>query len=162
MAARLRPSPDEPRTRLKQVTLYSPTRVAILDAIAGAPGASASEVARRIGRDPSTIWNHVHVLAQAGLIRPEREGRLLRLYPVSGLTPRERFLARLGPSAPVYDAIRGGVPGRPVPVAHACGITRHAARHHLTRLARLGVLRIVEQRKLVTERVYWIADEEDD
>lgn len=158
MAARLRPTPDEPHTRLKQVSLFSPTRVAILDAVQAEPGLSASETARRIGRDPSTIWNNAHLLVQAGLIRIEREGRRLRIYPTSGLTPEERFLARLGPSAVVYEAIKNGAPGRALPIAHACGITRHAARYHLTRLARLGALRIVEQRKLVTERVYWIVD----
>jgi predicted ArsR family transcriptional regulator len=43
----------------------------------------------------------------------------------------------------VYEAIEQGVPRRPVPIAHALGITRQAARHHPARLARLGAVRAV-------------------
>lgn len=159
MAARIRPMPDEPRTRLKQASIWSPTRLAILDAVQAEPGLSASDAARRIGRDPSTIWNNVRLLTQAGVVRPEREGRRLRLYPVGGVTPEERFRIRLGESAAVYDAVADGVPGRPLPVAHACAITRDAARYHLNRLARMGIFRSVETRRLVTVRSFEIAIE---
>lgn len=154
MAARLRPSPDEPRTRLKQASLWSPTRLSILEAVHAEPGLSVADVARRIERDPSTVWNHLHLLRAATLIRTERDGRQLRVYPANGLSERQPFAARLGASRPVFDAIAGGVPGRPVPIAHACGITRHAARYHLDRLARLGVIKRTERRVLVTQRIY--------
>lgn len=154
MAARLRPQADEPQTRLKQVSLFTPTRVAVLDAVTARPGASLTDIARIIGRHVSTIDTNARLLVQAGLVRTERDGRRIRLYAVGALSERELFLARLGPSAAVYDAIVNGVPGRPVPLAHACRITRHAAQHHLDRLARLGAIRAIETRVLVTQRAY--------
>jgi DNA-binding IclR family transcriptional regulator len=149
---------DEPRTRLKLASLWSPTRLAMLDAVHANPGAWMTDVARAISRHPSVVWTSVHLLLRAGLIRRERDGRSVRLWPVSGHSARDLFLARLGPSAPVYEALASGVPGRPVPLAHACGITRHAARYHLTRLTRLGAIRSVETRVLVTERRYLVVE----
>lgn len=158
MGARFDPTLGEPRTRLKLVSLFTPTRVAMLEAIHAQPGLSASEVARAIGRHPATMWSNVHLLLQSGLVRAERDGRRLCLFPATGLTERQRFLARLGPSAADFLAIEAGTPGRPVPIAHACGITRHAARHHLKRLARLGALRAVETRVLVSETRFVVTD----
>lgn len=160
MAARVRPVAGEPRTRLKQASLWSPTRLAMLDAIRAHPGMCVSDVARATRRHPATMWTNVHLLVSAGLIRAERDGRAVRLYPAGDMSARERFLARLGPSAPVFEAIESRVPGRPVPIAHACRMTRHAARRHLERLARLGAIHRVERRVLVTEYVYRVSDDE--
>lgn len=156
MGARFDATAGEPRTRLKLVTLFTPTRLAMLEAIHARPGLSASEVARAIGRHPATMWSNVHLLLQSELVRSERIGRRLCLFPAAGLSERERFLARLGPSAFVCEAIERGVPGRPVPIAHECGISRHAARSHLSRLARLGLLRTAEQGVFISQRVYII------
>lgn len=158
MAARLRPLADEPHTRLKKASLFTPTRIAVLDAVTARPGASMTDIARIIGHHVSTIDTNARLLVQAGLIRTERDGRRIRLYAVGALSEHELFLARLGPSAVVYDAIVSGVPGRPGPLAHTCGITRHAARDHLGRLARLGAIQSVETRVLVTQSTYRVVD----
>ncbi len=108
MAARLRPTDDEPRTRLKHVGLFTSERVAILDALREAPGVSRSELARRIGRHPSTVDTHVHVLRQAGLVAKERNGRRVALHAI-GYKPsvRERLVARAGEAgAGVLDALK--------------------------------------------------------
>jgi DNA-binding IclR family transcriptional regulator len=123
----------------------------MLDAIRARPGASMSDVARAIGRHPATVWTSVHLLASAGLLWAERDGRAVRLFPSGGLSPRDRLLAKLGSSAAVFEAIERGVPGRPVPIAHACGTTGHAARSHLNRLRRLGALRQIVVEVTVTE-----------
>ena len=42
---------------------------------AGPQGLPAGEIARAIGALPNTLSTHLAILAQAGLIRPRREGR---------------------------------------------------------------------------------------
>lgn len=158
MAARLPPVADEPRTRLKQASLWSPTRLAILDAIHVEPGLCASEVARRIGRDPATVWTHLHLLRQAGLVTSDRVGRRVMLFAPGDVPAEDRLRAHLGAGMPVYDAIERGIPGRPMPIARACGMTRHAARYQLTRLVRLGFLRRVAARVLVTQQKFVVTE----
>ena len=45
---------------------------------AGPEGVPAGEVATRLGAVQNTISSHLKVLAQAGLVRPERDGRVIR------------------------------------------------------------------------------------
>ncbi|MEW9804785.1 ArsR/SmtB family transcription factor [Mesorhizobium sp. ZMM04-5] len=45
---------------------------------AGAGGVPAGEVAARLGAVQNTVSAHLKVLAQAGLVRPERDGRVVR------------------------------------------------------------------------------------
>lgn len=42
---------------------------------AGSDGLAAGEIARQLGTFPNTLSAHLKILAQAGLIRPERDGR---------------------------------------------------------------------------------------
>jgi predicted transcriptional regulator len=68
MAARVRPTDTEPVTRLKQASLWSPTRLAILAHVRAHPGVSYSDVARALGRHPSQIIADAHLLRQAGVL----------------------------------------------------------------------------------------------
>jgi ArsR family transcriptional regulator, arsenate/arsenite/antimonite-responsive transcriptional repressor len=45
---------------------------------AGAEGVPAGEVAVRLGAVQNTFSSHLRVLAQAGLVQPVREGRVIR------------------------------------------------------------------------------------
>ena len=45
---------------------------------AGADGVPAGEIATRLGAVQNTVSAHLKVLAQAGLVRPERDGRVVR------------------------------------------------------------------------------------
>jgi len=45
---------------------------------AGADGVPAGEIAERLGAIQNTVSAHLKVLAQAGLVRPGREGRTVR------------------------------------------------------------------------------------
>lgn len=45
---------------------------------AGQEGVPAGEIATRLGTVQNTMSAHLKVLAQAGLIRPERDGRTIR------------------------------------------------------------------------------------
>ena len=45
---------------------------------AGSQGVPAGEVAAGVGAVQNTVSSHLKVLAQAGLIRPERDGRIIR------------------------------------------------------------------------------------
>ena len=45
---------------------------------AGADGVPAGEIATRLGAVQNTVSAHLKVLAQAGLVRPERDGRTVR------------------------------------------------------------------------------------
>lgn len=127
----------------------------MLELIRASPGLCLSDLARALGVHPSTVDSNVHILTQANLIRKVPDGKRVRLFAAGELSPRDAFLARLGASAFVYEAVARGVPGRPVPLAHALGISRHEARSHLARLAKLGVVEartihvIVEQRRFV-------------
>lgn len=155
----MRPLVDEPASRLKVVSIYSPTRLAILEAARARPGVSLSDVARLIGKHASTIESNVHILHKAGLVRCERDGRRVRLFLAGELSEEQLFRARLGEGAPILEAIRRGVKGRPGAIARELGITRHAACYHLKRLVRLGTLKTVQRRVLVTESRYVVSEE---
>lgn len=159
MAARIRPTPDEPRTRLKQVSLFTPTRVGILDAIRAKPGCSMTDVARAIGRDESTVCTNIRYLREAGLVLVERDGKRAALYLDGHMSERERVLARLGESGPVFEALSRGHPESAASLAHELGLSRNVVRHHLKRLARLGLVRAIEARVLVTRTRYVLKDE---
>lgn len=148
MAARLRPIDGEPQTRLKQVRLLTPTRIAILDAIRESPGISMGDVARAIGRHPSIVHDHLRYLRQARLVLVEPNGRRVALYAEGELSSKERVEARLGPGARVLELVRQGVASTGA-IALELGISRHAARSQLKRLERMGQLRAVEVRVLV-------------
>ena len=60
---------------------------------AGAEGVPAGEVATRLGSVQNTVSSHLKVLTQAGLIRPERDGRIVRY--VADMTGFRDLLAYL-------------------------------------------------------------------
>ena len=60
---------------------------------AGSEGVPAGEVAVRLGAVQNTVSAHLRILAQAGLIRPERDGRLVRY--VADMTGFRDLLAYL-------------------------------------------------------------------
>lgn len=60
---------------------------------AGPGGVPAGEVATRLGAVQNTVSAHLKVLAQAGLIRPERDGRIVRY--VADMTGFRDLLAYL-------------------------------------------------------------------
>lgn len=159
MAARLRPTPDEPRTRLKQASLWSPTRLAILDVIRERPACSMTDVARAIGRDEATVSTNVRLLRDAGVIIVDRNGRRMALYLTGQLSARERLLARVGDSRPILDAISRGHPESAASIAHELGLSRNVVRYHLGRLARLGLIRTIETKVLVTRTRFVLVDE---
>lgn len=147
------PESVAPYSRLWKAPLLSARRVAFLDAVSARPGSNVSEIARVLGIHPGTAHVHARILARAGLVTTQRDGRALRLFPAGPLSPRERFLGNLGPSLDVYEAVERGIAGASS-IASELGITRSSARHHLQRLARLGALRVEERRVLRTQRVY--------
>jgi predicted transcriptional regulator len=58
----------------------SPGAQKVMQAIRARPGISNLEVAHHTGLDPGTVHYHVQRLAHAGLVRPLREGRTVRLH----------------------------------------------------------------------------------
>ena len=60
---------------------------------AGAEGVPAGEVAARLGAVQNTVSSHLRILAQARLIRPERDGRIVRY--VADMTGFRDLLAYL-------------------------------------------------------------------
>ena len=60
---------------------------------AGSHGIPAGEIAARLGTVQNTTSSHLKVLAQAGLIRPERDGRMIRY--VADMTGLHDLLAYL-------------------------------------------------------------------
>lgn len=60
---------------------------------AGPQGIPAGEIAQRLEAVQNTVSAHLKVLAQAGLIRPEREGRVVRY--VADMTAFRDLLAYL-------------------------------------------------------------------
>ena len=60
---------------------------------AGAEGVPAGEVAARLGAVQNTVSSHLRILTQAGLIRPERDGRIVRY--VADMTGFRDLLAYL-------------------------------------------------------------------
>ena len=60
---------------------------------AGAQGVPAGEVAARLDAVQNTVSSHLKILAQAGLLRPERDGRTVRY--VADMTGFRDLLAYL-------------------------------------------------------------------
>jgi DNA-binding transcriptional ArsR family regulator len=60
---------------------------------AGAEGVPAGEVAARLGAVQNTVSSHLRILAQAGLIRAVRDGRIVRY--VADMTGFRDLLAYL-------------------------------------------------------------------
>lgn len=60
---------------------------------AGQEGVPAGEIADRLGAVQNTVSTHLKVLTQAGLIRPERHGRVVRY--VADMTGFRDLLAYL-------------------------------------------------------------------
>lgn len=157
MASWLRPVEGEPHTRLSKVRLFTPTRLAILDAIRDSPGISMSDVARRISRHPSAVYEHLHYLRQARLVLVEPNGRRVALFLDGDLSEEERRAARAGPSARVLKLVREGI-SSPSAIGAKLGISRHSARSHLLRLARAGLVRAVETQVLVRVTRFIVAE----
>jgi len=60
---------------------------------AGAEGLPAGEIGERLGTVQNTTSSHLKVLTQAGLIRAEREGRIIRYFAdMTGLRDLLAFL----------------------------------------------------------------------
>lgn len=60
---------------------------------AGEDGVPAGEAATRLGAVQNTVSSHLRILTQAGLIRPERQGRVVRY--VADMTGLRDLLAYL-------------------------------------------------------------------
>lgn len=60
----------------------SPLQSSILEAVRGNPGIGVRELSRTMGRRASSVGDNVKALAREGLLRTEREGRMLRCYVV--------------------------------------------------------------------------------
>lgn len=155
MAARIPPGPDEPTTRLRQVSLYTPLRLAILDELAATPGATASEVARRVGRHQATIFAHVHHLARGGLVHRLKTGHTVRLFLSGQTTAEERERAIAGETWELLQLVRSGE-GDAAQLALRLGLSRSTVQKRLRKLARLGFVRPMQTRILVS-RTLWRA-----
>lgn len=135
------------------MSIFSVTRIAILDAVRAKPGCSYSDVARAIVRHPSVVYDNARRLQRAGLLIVEPNGRSVALFATGDLTPEQRVEARLGDSYRVLKLVRQGTTS-PALIAYELGTSRHAVRHHLERLVALGLVRAVETRVLVSRRAF--------
>jgi DNA-binding transcriptional ArsR family regulator len=70
-----------------------PTRRALLARLARRPGLTVGQLSSDLSLRPQTITKHMDVLANAGLISREREGRQRRVYPINdALAPALQWL----------------------------------------------------------------------
>jgi len=60
--------------------LCNETTAQVADAVHTTPGATQKEVARAVGLTPQALHWHMRRLVEAGLVRKEREGRVVRHY----------------------------------------------------------------------------------
>jgi ArsR family transcriptional regulator len=81
--------------------LSDPTRLAILQAIAGTKEMNCSEVTCRYKLAPGTVSHHLKTLAEAGLIETRREGQFIynRALP-DALRAYAEAVGRLAPNRP--------------------------------------------------------------
>lgn len=73
--------PDGNVTLWKDLPL-SPLQSSILQAVRKVPGIGVRELSRSMDRRASSVGDNVKALAREGLLRTQREGRMLRCYPV--------------------------------------------------------------------------------
>ncbi len=73
---------DKTRTLDALAALGQETRLDVFRLLvtAGTDGLAAGEIAKRLGTFPNTLSAHLKILAQAGLVRTEREGRSILYF----------------------------------------------------------------------------------
>lgn len=137
--------------------LAHPTRRALREAVAGAPGKSMTGVAREIGVPVSTARYHLRVLEGDGIVDRHRIDGNARLYPAEFDGDRE-LAAVLSASAPaaVVDAVRAAEPVSVTALAARTDLADSTASYHISRLTDAGALE--RERDGKTVRVSLSAD----
>jgi DNA-binding transcriptional ArsR family regulator len=111
--------------------LGNPTRLAIFRLLvrAGQNGMAVGELQSRLNVAPSTLSHHILFLMTVGLVKQEREGRVLRCKPnfdlmnaiVKALTAQCCAGVPPRPAAPVAQKGRRKAGSRPSPAARVAG-----------------------------------------
>lgn len=120
----------------------APTRARLLDAVRARPGATASELARAVGVDPSTATYHLRRLESRGAVQCEKHRGRLHFFVSGQASARERALAisaRLENAGCVLSRL-GAAPQPLGAVADGLGMSPAGVYWHLRRLAELGLV----------------------
>lgn len=81
--------------------LADPTRRAVLRAVAGRDGATATSLAARLPVSRQAVTKHLRALADAGLVRSERQGREQRFVATPG--PLDEAVAWMAAVGAAWD-----------------------------------------------------------
>lgn len=141
-----RPAPGErdPSARRADDAARAALRQRILHLVEREPGASPSELVRRLGIGWSSLYRHVRALREAGLVRVVESGRHTFLYPRDA-DGDERHAAQraviLAGRARLVAAEAAARPGQDVAsLAKALAISPRVVYHHVKRLVAVGLL----------------------
>lgn len=107
------------------------------------PGLSTRAVARGVDLEESTAAYHLHRLARAGIVVPERVGRVVAHYPNGwgdGVARKHRALSAEA-RAVLAVLKKDRLPMRAADLARRTGIRVGAVRHALALAVRLGLAR---------------------
>jgi DNA-binding MarR family transcriptional regulator len=71
------------------------TEQAIVDAVAGCPGASAGEIARHLGMDRSNVRRDAKRLERKGILIKRNDDGTLRFYPAGSASQRNNAFSNV-------------------------------------------------------------------
>ncbi len=126
------------------------TRERLTQLVYTMPGIHLRMAQRALEKSIGTVVHHVEVLVDDGIIRREREGRYVRLYP--NARPRgsvthalaKRFWRLSSAAGRVFHVLSRG-PMRLVEVARRAGVSKQLAYYHLRRLLSQGLVRLITE-----------------
>lgn len=133
----------------------SPERAAILDAIRGSPGITASDLAARREVSLNAVLYHIRLLARGGLVRVRRVGPARLVFPVEMRV--EECEDRAAVRAPLARALLVAALARPVvamaDAAREMGVARSSARKQLRKLEARGLCELTRDQARLTFRL---------
>lgn len=130
--------------RVREDPLGSPQRVRLLQAVEQEPGLGMKALGRALAwPSPSTLKHHLKVLEAAGLVRVERNGRVLSVWPTSRRFGDREEAVRNALLNPVWRRVLEAVVGGAVTqrmLEGALGVAQSVVSWHVRHLVTAGML----------------------
>lgn len=119
------------------------TRNRLMEVIQGEPGINKMTLCERTGLAWGTVFRHIKLLEERGVLEVRRDGRETQLFPVTVPIEQRRWLAVLrdDEASALFSAVRERGEARIQELAGELGMSRKVVRRYLRTLCDAGLLR---------------------
>ncbi len=139
------------------VALELEIRKKIYDCIDASPGLHFREIQRRVGIAVGSLDYHLHYLHRRGLIRPEKEQKITRYYPMTKNWGEEEkqiiSLLRQKNIRHILIYLLRHKKARPNEIVSSLGISRSTLSWYLKNLAGKGIIEYSKKGRFRTYRI---------